>query len=118
VATRRAPTIFGTTAPDLQEQLKELRECAEESVLRVAEAVQDTIGIGVGVEALPQWEGFARFCPRCLGVEPLVLLWGYRMVKEDPAAEVLAIYPDAKADEAKAEERAALGGEWKRRFQT
>jgi len=37
--------------------------------------------------------------------------------RDDPAAEVLAVYPDAKADEAKAEERARhWAGEWERRF--
>jgi hypothetical protein len=76
--------------PDLKEQL---REIAEESVLRVAEAVQETIGIGVGVEALSQWEGFGRFCRRHLGVEPLTLLHAYGAKWEDPAAEVLAIFP-------------------------
>ena len=79
-------------------------------MLRVAKAVQESIGIGVGVEALSQWEGFGRFCRKHLGVEPLTLLRAYGLGKEDPAAEVLAIYPDAKADEAKAEERAGTGG--------
>ena len=99
--------------PHLKEQLKELRECAYESVRRVAEAVQESIGMGVGVEALSQWEGFSRFCRRCLGVEPLTLLAAYGVRCEDPASEVLAVFPYAKADEAKAEERA---GEWERRF--
>jgi hypothetical protein len=36
------------------------------------------------------------------------------MVKDAPAAEVLALFPDAKADEAKAEEHAAHSAE--RRF--
>jgi hypothetical protein len=103
--------------PDLKEQLRELRECAELSVLKVAEAVQESIGIGVGEEALSQWEGFSRFCRRSLGVEPLTLLAAYGVRTEDPAAEVLAIYPDVKADEAKAEERAGhWAGEWERRF--
>ena len=79
----------------------------------MAEAVQESIGIGVGVEALSQWEGFGRFCRRQLGVEPLTLLRAYELTREDPAAEVLAVYPEAKADEARAEERA---GEWGRRF--
>jgi hypothetical protein len=103
--------------PDLKEQLKELREVAELGVLRVAEAVQESIGIGVGEEALSQWEGFARFCRRCLGVEPLTLLAAYGVRCEDPASEVLAVFPDAKADEEKAEERAGhWAGEWERRF--
>jgi hypothetical protein len=103
--------------PDLKEQLKELREVAELSVLQVADAMQESIGIGVGLEALSQWEGFSRFCRRCLGVEPLTLLAAYGVRCEDPAAEVLAVYPYAKADEAKAEERAGhWAGEWERRF--
>jgi hypothetical protein len=84
----------------------------------VAKAVQESMGIGLGVEALSQWEGFGRFCRRCLGVEPLTLLHAYGAKREDPAAEVLAIYPDAKADEARAEERAVQwAGEWERRFE-
>jgi hypothetical protein len=103
--------------PDLKRQLRELRECADLSTLRVAKEVQESIGVGLGVEALSQWEGFGRFCRRCLGVEPLVLLRAYGMVKDDPAAEVLALFPDAKADEGKAEERAMhWAGEWERRF--
>jgi hypothetical protein len=68
-------------------------------------------------KALTQREGFGRFCRRCLGLEPLTLLRAYGLGKEDPSAEVLAIYPDAKADEAKAEEPAEhWAGEWERRF--
>src|SRR5947207_4302216 len=62
--------------PDLREQLRKLRQCEEEGVLHAAEAMQEVIGIGVG-EALSQWEGFGRFCRRCLGVEPLTLLAAY-----------------------------------------
>jgi hypothetical protein len=103
--------------PDLKEQLKELRDCACESVRRVAEAVRESIGMGVGVEALSQWEGFGRFCRRQLGVGPLTLLAAYEMGAEDPAEEVLAVFPDAKADEARAEERAVhWAREWERRF--
>jgi hypothetical protein len=94
-----------------------VREVAEEGILRVAEAVRESIGMGVGVQALSQWEGFGRFCRRQLGVEPLTLLHAYGAKWEDPAAEVLAIFPDAKVDQAKAEERAEhWAGEWTRRF--
>ena len=87
-------------------------------MLRVAKEVQESIGIGVGVEALSQWEGFGRFCRRCLGVEPLTLLRAYELGKEDPSAEVLATYPDAKFDEARAAEREGhWAGEWERRIQ-
>src|SRR4051812_29424241 len=83
--------------PDLKEQLKELRECAELSVLRVAKEVRESIGVGVGVEALSQWEGFGRFCRRYLGVEPLTLLRAYELGRGGPAAEGLAGYPHGQA---------------------
>jgi hypothetical protein len=103
--------------PELKQRLNELSGLAEESVLQVAKAVQEIIGMGVGEEALSQWEGFCRFCRRCLGVEGLTLLRAYELGKEDPAAEVLAIFPNAAVDEAKAEERAVhWAGEWTRRF--
>jgi hypothetical protein len=102
---------------DLREQLKELKEIATESVLRVAEAVQETIGMGVGVEALSQWEGFSRFCRNHLGVEAMTLLRAYGVEWEDPAAEVLTVYPEAKADEARAAERERhWAREWERAF--
>jgi hypothetical protein len=40
----------------------------------VVEAMQEAIGMGVGVEALSQWSGFGRFCRKDLGLEPLTLL--------------------------------------------
>ena len=70
-----------------------------------------------GAEALSQREGFGRFCRRHLGLEPLTVTAAYGLGKDDPAAEVLAVYPDAQADETKAEERAGhWAREWERRF--
>jgi hypothetical protein len=69
------------------------------------------------VEALSQWEGFGRFCRRQLGVEPLTLLHAYGIDWDDPAAEVLATYPEAKVDEAKAAQwEGSWAREWERRF--
>ena len=52
-----------------------------------------------------------------LAVEPLTLLKALRLATEDPAAEVLASYPDAQADEAKAAEWADTWKKnWDRRF--
>jgi len=111
------PEGNAVSRPDLKEQLRELRECAAEAVRRVATSLQESIGMGLGVEALSQWEGFGRFCRRQLGVEPLTLLSAYELGSEDLAAEVLATFPCAKADEAKAEERAGnWAQEWDRRF--
>jgi hypothetical protein len=103
--------------PDLKQQLKELRECAEAGVQSVAEAVQESIGIGVGVEALSQWAGFARFCRKQLGVEPLALLSAFGLNTADPAAEVMPAHPDAKVDEAIADHWAGKWvRDWDRRF--
>jgi hypothetical protein len=106
--------------PDLEEQLDELRECAYESVRHVAEAVRESVGMGIGVEALSQWEGFGRFCRDALRVEPMTLLAAYSLGRDDPAEDVLAVYPDAKADEAKAARWAGNWNawEWERRFGT
>jgi hypothetical protein len=74
----------------------------------------ESIGLGVGAEALSQWEGFSRFCRQHLGVEPLVLLDACGLYKEDPAAQVLAAYPDVEVDDAIAGHWA---GNWARRFE-
>jgi hypothetical protein len=47
-------------------------------------------------------------------MEPMTVVKAYGMGSEDPAAEVLASYPEAKADEAKAVEWA---GKWTRNWQ-
>ena len=104
--------------PDLKERIEELGECAAESVLHVADGMKEVVGIGCGVEALSQWEGFGRFCRGHLSVEPLTLLHAYGIDWEDPAAEVLASHPDAKVDEAIAAHwEGNWAREWGRRFE-
>jgi hypothetical protein len=50
-------------------------------------------------------------------VEPQTLLAAYGLWRDDPAVEVLAAYPDAKADEAKAQHWADVWKQnWDRRF--
>src|SRR5687767_10330116 len=88
--------------PDLREQLKEVRDIAAEGVKRVAETLKYAIGEAHAAEILSQWEGLGRFCRDVLRVGPQTLLAAYGLWRDDPAAEVLAAYPDAKADEAKA----------------
>jgi hypothetical protein len=103
--------------PDLREQLKEVREIAAEGVKRVAETLKYAIGEAHAAEILSQWEGFGRFCRDVLRVEPQTLLAAYGLWRDDPAAEVLATYPDAKFDEAKAAQWAGnWTREWDRRF--
>jgi hypothetical protein len=48
--------------------------------------------------------GFGRFRRGVLGLEPLTLLSALRLGRDDRAAEVLAGYPGAKPEEAKAAE--------------
>ena len=83
----------------------------------MAETLKYAIGEAHAAEVLSQWEGFGRFCRNSLGLEPLTVMRAYRMWQEDPAAEVLANYPDAKVDEGMAahwDENWAR--EWGRRF--
>jgi len=92
---------------------------AAEGVKRVAETLKYAIGEAHAAEILSQWEGFGRFCREVLGVEPQTLLAAYGLWRDDPAAEVLAAYPDAKADEAKAAHWADNWRQnWDRRFAT
>ena len=66
---------------------------------------------------LSQWEGFGRFCRNHLSLEPMAVMSAYRLWQDDPAAEVLASYPEAKVDEAKAAEWAGNWTRtWERRF--
>jgi hypothetical protein len=105
--------------PDLREQLKEVKAISAEGVLKVAETLKYAIGEAHAVEILSQWEGFGRFCREVLRVEPQTLLAAYGLWREDPAAEVLAVYPEAKADEAKAAHWADNWRQnWERRFAT
>jgi hypothetical protein len=50
-------------------------------------------------------------------VEPLTMLRALKLSKENPTEEVLASYPDAKSDEAKAAEwDVTWRRNWERRF--
>jgi hypothetical protein len=52
-------------------------------------------------------------------VEPPTLLAAYGLWRDDPAAEVLGVYPEAKADEANAAHWADVWRQnWDRRFST
>jgi hypothetical protein len=103
--------------PDLKTQMEELKGVAELAMGQVADTLTYSIGVAYAADLLSQWEGFGRFCRQYLSVEPLTLLRALRLGEKDPAAEVLAVYADAKADEAKAEEWAAnWRREWARRF--
>jgi hypothetical protein len=103
--------------PELREQLRELQEVAADAVGRVAEELKFAMGQAHAAAVLSEWEGFGRFCRSHLSTEPLTVMRAYGLLPEDPAAQVLATYPDAKVDEAKAEERAGHWARgWERRF--
>jgi hypothetical protein len=100
--------------PDLKEQLGEVQEIACEGLKTVAEWMQYAMGQAHAAEVLSQWEEFGRFCRRHLGAEPLTVVAAYRLPIGDPAAEVLATYPEANVDEAKA---AQWEGSWTREWE-
>ena len=94
-----------------------VREVSVEGVKRVAETLKYAIGQAYAAEILSQWEGFGRFCRDVLRVEPVTLLAAYGLGRDDPAADVLAVYLDAKADEARAAHWADVWKQnWDRRF--
>ena len=95
-------------------QLAELRGVAEVAMREVGDTLTYAMGVAHAADLLSQWEGFGRFCRELLEVEPLTLLRALRLEQDDPAAEVLASYPDAEADEATAAEWA---GKWTREWE-
>ena len=100
--------------PDLKGVLEELREAGEWAMEQVGDTLTYAVGLMNAADLLSQWEGFGRFCRQSLGVEPMTLLRALRLEQEDPEAEVLASYPDAKADEAKA---AGWAEDWRRSWE-
>ena len=75
------------------------------------------MGYAHATEVLSQWEGYGRFCRNHLGLEPMTVLHGYGLWRDDPAAEVLAGCPDAEVDEAMAAHwEGNWAREWERRF--
>jgi hypothetical protein len=103
--------------PDLRRQLAEVKGLVGTAMAEVAETLKLAVGEAHAVDLLSQWDGFGRFCREVLALEPLTLLKALRLATEDPAAEVLASFPDAKVDEAKAAEWAQTWRRnWDRRF--
>ena len=101
----------------LRQQLEDVKELVGDAMDQVADTLQYATGEAYAVDLLSQWEGFGRFCREVLAVEPLTLLTALRLAEKDPAADVLASYPEAKADEAKAAEWSVTWRRnWDRRF--
>ena len=101
----------------LRQQLEDVKGLVGEAMDEVADTLQYATGEAYAADLLSQWEGFGRFCREVLAVEPLTLLKALRLAEKDPAADVLASYPEAKVDEVKAAEWAATWSRnWDRRF--
>ena len=101
----------------LGQQLNELREVAREGMRKLADTLKYAAGVVHAADLLSQWEGFGRFCRKHLGLEPMTVMSAYRLWPDDPAAEVLASYPDAKVDEGIASHwEGNWAREWGRRF--
>jgi hypothetical protein len=115
------PLGDGTDAED-----GDLGPAGKAAVARVRKHASDVLDIAVrivdrregrrrSVSLLSAWEGLGRFTRECCGVEPLTLLKAWRLLAEDPAAEVRRLYPHAKADEGQtANWHASLAGAWER----
>jgi hypothetical protein len=102
---------------DLQVQLAEVREVARDGTARLVKYMVNTVEV-LAIEALSCWEGFTRFCSETAGVEPMVLMRGWGLIHEDPAAEIARLYPAAKPDSDQAEAwRENLASCWVGRFE-
>jgi hypothetical protein len=105
------------TDADLRQQMDDVEEQVGMAMAEVADTLKLAVGEAHAVDLLSQWEGFGRFCREVLALEPLTLLKALRLASQDPAAEVLESYPEAKVDEAKAAEWAGTWNRnWDRRF--
>ena len=103
--------------PLLRQQLEELRECGREVTRRVADTLHYAVGEADAVDLLSQWEGFGRLCRERLGADPLTASSAFLSGRKDVAAELAALFPDARHDEAEAARSAAEWSRgWDRRF--
>jgi hypothetical protein len=119
------PTDAEGTGTDTDDD-DDLRPAATEAVVRVRRHASDVLDIAVrvvdrrqgrgrAVSLLSAWEGLGRFTRECCGVEPLTLLKAWRLMADDPMAEVRRLYPNAKVDEEQAANwHASLAGAWGR----
>ena len=94
--------VWGRCKGRASEGISFQAKVAGEGVQQVADLLCHATGEAHPADVLSQWEGFGRFCRDELGTEPLTLLAAFGLEQVDPAAEVRASHPDAKADEAAA----------------
>jgi hypothetical protein len=97
----------------LRQQMEDVKEQVGEAMAEVADTLKQAVGEAYAVDLLSQWDGFGRFCREVLALKPLTLLKALRLAEKDPAAEVVASYPEARVNEAKAAEWA---GNWRRNW--
>jgi hypothetical protein len=103
--------------PELRRQMDDIKDLVPDAMKGVADALQDAVGEAFAVDVLSQWEGFGRFCREALAVDPLTLLKALRLAKQDPAADLLEVYPESVVDDAKAAEwESTWQKNWDRRF--
>ena len=84
--------------PELEQRVEELREEAGQGAVTIMKILFERVGANSAAELLSVWAALGRFSRECLGVEPLVLATAWRLLDDDPAAEIQAMYPDAKPD--------------------
>ncbi len=102
--------------PELEAELERLRDEAIEHLSVGIDCVRKVAGKKRAVNLLSAWEGLGRFSRECCHVEPLVLTRAWRLIAEDPVAEVTKLHPEAVVDEVQAAGwHTSLSGVWLRR---
>jgi hypothetical protein len=106
----------GDADRDLQIQLEEMRRAARDGTDRIRKHLVGAVEV-VAIEALSCWDGFTRFCRDSAGVEPMVLMRGWGLIDDDPAGEIVRLYPHAESNQVQADAwRKNLAGCWVERL--
>jgi hypothetical protein len=102
--------------PEAERELEALCKQAVEQLNVSIRCVREVAGGKRAVSLLSAWEGLGRFSRECCQVEPLVLTKAWRLLAEDPVAEVMTLHPEAVVDEVQANGwYTSLSTTWRRR---
>lgn len=82
----------------LQQDLAEVAACAAEGTQQIVEAVLYAAGEMHAVHVLTKWAAFNQFCRETIGTEPIEVMRAFRLLEEDPEAEIRVLYRHAERD--------------------
>ena len=103
--------------PFLGEQLRELHQVALEEVEKLTELMLELTGQAFAEDVLTTWDGFGLFCRGTLNLEPMTLMRAWRLMDQNPAEQVLAIFEDVAPREKDAREYGErMARTWRGRF--